>query len=233
MLRFKTIRYFPSSISDEFFNIGIVLREPESNQPIIKLLTTEQMHQLPCITAENRSIVEKMLVAFEQHNGLLYGNHVRFSKEQWIEPTESIEQEADTLFYQYVTYKLHHQKPTIDKIAQIRKSAQLLVQREFSSYLKLIESNTFDMVIKPIKKDIVYKNKIGSVANADHVRKAVWDTEADRMFSNSFCYEFLNTSTSQDDKSNLHKSILGRSDIQLSDFYNEETQLQYFEQLVH
>ena len=233
MLRFKTIRYFPSSISDEFFNIGVVLREPESNQPIIKLLTTEQMHQLPCITAENRSVVEKMLIAFEKHNGLLYGNHVRFSKEQWIEPTESIEKEAEMLFYQYVTYKLHHQKPTIDKIAKILQSAQLLVQTEFSNHLKLVESKTFDMVIKSIKNDAIYKNKIGSTANSDHVRRAIWVAEEDRILGEPCRYEFLNTSTTQDDKATLHKSILSRNDMLLNDFYDENTQFQYFEQLVH
>jgi hypothetical protein len=232
MLRFKTIRYYPSSISDEFFNIGTVLQGEAGQKPIIKLLSSEEMYQLPCITAENRNVVEKMLVAFKQHNGLLYGNHVRFSKEQLIESTDSIEQEAETLFYQYVSYKLHEVKPTIDKIAQIRQSAQFLVQRDFSKYLKLIESSTFDIVIKPIKKDIIHKSKIGSTANADHVRKAVWDTETDRMSSNSFRYEFLNTSTSQDDKSILHKAILSRNDMQLADFSNPDAQNDYFYSLV-
>jgi hypothetical protein len=232
MLRFKTIRYYPSSISDEFFNIGTVLQGETGGKPIIKLLSSEEMHQLPCITAENRSVVEKMLVAFKQHNGLLYGNHVRFSKEQLIESTDSIEQEAETLFFQYVSYKLHEAKPTIDKIAKIRQSAQLLVQQEFSKYLKLIESNTFDIVIKPIKTDTVYKSKIGSAANADHVRKAVWDTEADRMSGGAFRYEFLNTSTAQDDKSGLHKSILSRTGMHLADFSNPDAQNDYFYSLV-
>lgn len=232
MLRFKTIRYYPSSISDEFFNIGTVLQGETGDKPIIKLLSCEEMHQLPCITAENRNVVEKMLIAFKQHNGLLYGNHVRFSKEQLIESTDSIEQEAETLFYQYVSYKLHEVKPTIDKIAQIRQSAQLLVKKEFSKYLKLIESNTFDIVIKPIKVEMIYKSKIGSAANADHVRKAVWDTEADRMSGGAFRYAFLNTSTAQDDKSDLHKSILGRTGMNLADFSSDDAQHNYFHALV-
>lgn len=234
MLHFKTIRYFPSSISDEFFNIGIVLREPESNQPIIKLLTTEQMHQLPCITAENRNVVEKMLIAFEQHNGLLYGNHVRFSKEQWIEPTESIEQEADTLFYQYVTYKLHHQKPTVDKIETIIQEAFDLAKKEFDRYLIISrDDHSFDMIIQPVKKSIIHKTKIGSVNNSEHIRKILWNTETDRYSGNNSLYDFLNIATTLEDKSNIHYSILSKTNINCIGFSDAENQFGYFKKLVH
>ncbi len=53
-----------------------------------------------------------------------------------------------------------------------------------------------------------------------------------RYYPSSISDEFLNTSTTQDDKSSLHKSILARTGMHLADFSSDDAQHNYFHALV-
>ncbi len=234
MYEYKTIRYFPNALSDEFINIGVML---ECDKPIERIITETEAKHLYCSTliGENKkfygvvehvqTLAQKRLLREENQ----YFHNYTISESKFLTSDKSEEEILEGLFESYIGYKLFTEEKLDKRIKIIQQSFEI-VKKEFSKHITIHNSKKFDFEVENIKNKKVYHANIGSLGNKHDIFKMTMETPPPTLKKDKDSYNFLDISTHRVE--NDAKERLRLYQIDVYDYNNEEKIGAYLEQLI-
>lgn len=111
---YRLIRYFPHIRSDEFFNVGLWLRDKDLQER--RVYIDEKQGHLEILSkfpSVNQQVLAFFLKRIKQETdaNAWYDNHLRFSEADSMASEQTIDEVANLLYDDYIGYKFHnHEK---------------------------------------------------------------------------------------------------------------------------
>ena len=219
---YQVVRYFPNELSDEFINVGVMLN---SGVPKERIISETEAKHLYCsvLIGENKkfyAMVEYLNTLVENkklRDPYQYFHNFNFSEVKVLASSDNEDIIFDELFETYIGYKLENEEK-LDKRIQLIQDSYKIAKQEFSSRIKIHQSNKFDFDIESIKKRKIYHSNIGSISNKHDIFKMTWETPLLKKSNEQ--YYFLNIATII--KENEAKERLALNKINVYDYTNDE-----------
>ena len=108
---YRLIRYFPHIRSDEFFNVGLWLRDKDLQER--RVYIDEKQGHLEILSkfpSVNQQVLAFFLERLKQETdaSAWYDNHLRFSEADSMASEQTIDEVANLLYDDYIGYKFHN-----------------------------------------------------------------------------------------------------------------------------
>jgi len=229
---YRVIRYFPHMLSDEFINIGVMLL---SGKGLGRILTEDEAQQLHCpaFIGERKKFLGVIahLHRLESEGKLLEGEHYfhnfRFGDIQKLASEKDISEVVEELFYDYVGFKIATKEKREEKEI-IYEASIKLVEREFRRYIRVRDSEVFDLELESIHTKIIHHSNIGKSSWKHDIMRMVYDTPAKKRKHDR--YDFLDIK-GKIEKSNHGIQKLEQNLVEIHPYQTEDERALYMEML--
>lgn len=228
---YTVIRYFPTSLSEEFINIGVFLNGYSSAE---KIITEENARELHCsaLIGDKKKLLglveylNELSVNGTLQNSDHYFNNFRFSDTRQLASDKSKEEIIEELYFDFVGYKFIYESKIPKRATIIKNSFE--VAKEFQGFIQIYYSNTFDLEIESIKKQVIHNSFIGSAGNKQDVANMIM---LPQEFALQNEYDFLDISQRVTPQKAYFQEKLKKNDIKLYSFSDKDEIANYFEKI--
>lgn len=229
---YRVIRYFPYSRSDEFFNVGIVVKDEQGNT---KSLYIDKYKQHIKYLFAFPSINKKALPAFleqikkEKNLNSWYDNNLRFSELDTMICEQSIDEVASMLYEDYIGYKFHT-KDIKDRYKEIKETTKIVFEKKFQNKLILDEFNEQSFFVINKRTNKKYFGRFGSVDNKQDIKELIYFSLDNDNYT-KMGINFLGIITANDNEiKSCKKRFLTPNHIDYFSYTSKEESELYFEQ---
>lgn len=232
MFKYKMIKYFPYSASEEFINIGFWLWDGNGNktQSYISDIHLKILAKCPFMdTIFIKNSIERLKL--ETNENHWYGNHFRFGEFDAI-LHDSLESAKNFLYYEKIGEKFKNIEPKERNIRyeEIKNNAIDFINTDFKNDLELVSERgeyNFHIINKHSKNEIF--SRLGNIANIDDIKEAFAKTlEYDIMLLYFLqCEEFTLSEKTRKGRENLEKVH-----FYFEPFYDEENQSRALKEMI-
>lgn len=178
---YRVVRYFPSSRSDEFFNVGVVVQDDKGQS---KSLYIDEFNQHIKCLRQFPSINKKALPFFlkvirqEKNSQAWYDNNLRFSELDTMICEQSIDEVANMLYEDYIGYKFHTKdikyRYKKDRYKEIRETTKIVFEKKFQSKLILEELSEQSFFVINKRTNKKHFGRFGSVDNKQDIKELMY-----------------------------------------------------------
>jgi len=229
---FSVIRYFPTSLSEEFINIGVFLH---GHNGVEKILTEENARELHCsaLIGDRKKFLGLVEYLNELSiNGTLqdknhYFNNFRFTDARQIASSKDVKEIIEDLYYDFVGHKFVYESK-IPARATIIKNSLEIAKEHFQGYINIQRTTLFDFEIESVKKKIIHYSSVGSTTNKQDVANMIM---LPQQQSENREYDFLDISKRHTAQQEHFLSKLQINNIKACPFSNRDEIAKYFEMI--
>ncbi|HEB7573160.1 TPA: hypothetical protein RZI51_000560 [Campylobacter coli] len=231
MFKYKMIKYFPYSASEEFINIGFWLWDENGNK-IQDYISDTHLKILSKCHFLNTNFIKNSIerLKLETNEKYWYGNHFRFSEFDTI-LHDTLESAKNFLYYEKIgeKFKNFESKERNIRYEEIKNNAINLIDTDFKNDLELISDRgeyNFHIINKHSKNEIF--SRLGNIANIDDIKEAFAKTlEYDMLLYFLQCEQFALSKKTQKGRENLEKVH-----FYFKPFYDEENQSRTLKEMI-
>jgi len=229
---YSVIRYFPTTLSDEFINIGVFLHGYSEAEKIMSQKSAEDLYCSQLIGDKKKLIgiveyLNELSISGKLQDSNHYFNNFRFSDAKQIATSNSVEKIIEDLYYDFIGYKFQDDTKIPIKMKIIKNSLEI-AKRDFKSYIKITRKELFDFEIESIKKKTIHHSSIGSIANKQDVANMIMLPQKKEINNK---YDFLDISKNTPANKQYFYDKLQMNNIERFLFRNEEDIVEYFEKI--
>ncbi|EAI3912725.1 DUF3037 domain-containing protein [Campylobacter lari] len=233
IFKYKIIKYFPFTASEEFINIGFWLWDEKGNK-VQNYITDNDEHikilaKCPLIDAEFiKNSIERLKLETDER--YWYGNHFRFGDFDAI-AHDNLDSARVFLYHEKIGEKFKNISIKYKNIRYetIKNNAISLIQNDFKNDLEIISERgeyNLHIINKHSKKEIF--SRLGNIAIDNDIKEAFFKTiEYDIPLFFLQCEEFIPSKKTQKSKESLEKVNLN-----FRSFYDEQTQNNTLKEIV-
>lgn len=232
MFKYKMIKYFPYSASEEFINIGFWLWD-ENNNKMQCYISNEHLKILSKCPFVNIDFIENNIKRLEQETSELnwYGNHFRFSEFDAI-LHDTLESAKNFLYYEKIGEKFKNieSKERNIRYENIKNNTIDLINTDFKNDLDLIDERgiyNFHLINKHSKKQIF--SRLGNITKTDDIKEAFVQT---LKYDDIFLYFLQCEKYTPDKKTQKGKENLEKVNFKFEPFYDEENQSRTLKEMI-
>ena len=229
---YRIIRYFPYPRSDEFFNVGIVVKDEQGNTKSLYIDTYKQhIKYLFAFPSINKKALPAFLeqIKQEKNPNSWYDNNLRFSELDTMICEQSIDEVASMLYEDYIGYKFHI-KDIKDRYKEIKETTKIVFEKKFQNKLILDEFNEQSFFVINKRTNKKHFGRFGSVDNKQDIKELIYFS-LDNDNHKKMGINFLGIIAANDDEiKSCEKRFLAPNHIDYFPYTSEEESERYFEQ---